>query len=121
MPARAVAERNDPQRAADIVAPVERAAVEQSENPVQRPDEAGGRIRDPAHRLRPGNVPDRAGDEVRQHGARRPALAAAHHEPPAGVADLALLARIETVDRSEEHTSELQSLMRTSYPVFCLK
>src|SRR3546814_4955124 len=24
-------------------------------------------------------------------------------------------------DRSEEHTSELQSLMRNSYPVFCLK
>src|SRR3546814_7506824 len=24
-------------------------------------------------------------------------------------------------DRSEEHTSELQSLMRTSYAVFCLK
>src|SRR3546814_3107304 len=24
------------------------------------------------------------------------------------------------VDRSEEHTSELQSLMRTSYAVFCL-
>src|SRR3546814_1031989 len=23
--------------------------------------------------------------------------------------------------RSDEHTSELQSLMRTSYPVFCLK
>src|SRR3546814_3599961 len=29
-----------------------------------------------------------------------------------------LLARI---DRSEEHTSELQSLMRISYAVFCLK
>src|SRR3546814_2929832 len=28
--------------------------------------------------------------------------------------------RIE-VDRSEEHTSELQSLMRISYAVFCLK
>src|SRR3546814_8564823 len=27
----------------------------------------------------------------------------------------------ETVDRSEEHTSELQSLMRNSYAVFCLK
>src|SRR3546814_4926540 len=27
----------------------------------------------------------------------------------------------ETVDRSEEHTSELQSLMRISYAVFCLK
>src|SRR3546814_10128393 len=25
------------------------------------------------------------------------------------------------LDRSEEHTSELQSLMRTSYPVLCLK
>src|SRR3546814_7175140 len=32
--------------------------------------------------------------------------------------------KIETVDlgaRSEEHTSELQSLMRSSYAVFCLK
>src|SRR3546814_2557244 len=27
----------------------------------------------------------------------------------------------ETLDRSEEHTSELQSLMRISYAVFCLK
>src|SRR3546814_8076168 len=26
-----------------------------------------------------------------------------------------------TMDRSEEHTSELQSLMRLSYAVFCLK
>src|SRR3546814_2496604 len=26
-----------------------------------------------------------------------------------------------TIDRSEEHTSELQSLMRNSYAVFCLK
>src|SRR3546814_8330179 len=28
---------------------------------------------------------------------------------------------IEQTDRSEEHTSELQSLMRISYAVFCLK
>src|SRR3546814_9308648 len=27
----------------------------------------------------------------------------------------------EMIDRSEEHTSELQSLMRISYAVFCLK
>src|SRR3546814_4776531 len=27
----------------------------------------------------------------------------------------------ESIRRSEEHTSELQSLMRTSYAVFCLK
>src|SRR3546814_2545828 len=31
-----------------------------------------------------------------------------------------LLARLQAV-RSEEHTSELQSLMRISYAVFCLK
>src|SRR3546814_6501469 len=29
--------------------------------------------------------------------------------------------QIERVKRSEEHTSELQSLMRNSYAVFCLK
>src|SRR3546814_3696266 len=31
------------------------------------------------------------------------------------------LGRIMNVVRSEEHTSELQSLMRNSYAVFCLK
>src|SRR3546814_10591022 len=29
--------------------------------------------------------------------------------------------RIDDLERSEEHTSELQSLMRISYAVFCLK
>src|SRR3546814_5850152 len=33
----------------------------------------------------------------------------------------ALRQRFGRVDRSEEHTSELQSLMRISYAVFCLK
>src|SRR3546814_5655890 len=28
---------------------------------------------------------------------------------------------VQISSRSEEHTSELQSLMRSSYPVFCLK
>src|SRR3546814_7016256 len=32
-----------------------------------------------------------------------------------------LLAEAHPRQRSEEHTSELQSLMRTSYAVFCLK
>src|SRR3546814_7887783 len=32
-----------------------------------------------------------------------------------------LLVQIEPSQRSEEHTSELQSLMRISYAVFCLK
>src|SRR3546814_6200606 len=33
----------------------------------------------------------------------------------------AVTSRIEAAGRSEEHTSELQSLMRISYAVFCLK
>src|SRR3546814_5678517 len=33
----------------------------------------------------------------------------------------AMRAKAEEVPRSEEHTSELQSLMRISYAVFCLK
>src|SRR3546814_10680554 len=36
------------------------------------------------------------------------------------VADM-LAADTDVVERSEEHTSELQSLMRTSYAVFCSK
>src|SRR3546814_1237617 len=49
---------------------------------------------------------------------------------PAGAAEAELDHRLELVDvdpadpaaiRSEEHTSELQSLMRISYAVFCLK
>src|SRR3546814_8657604 len=34
---------------------------------------------------------------------------------------LAIFGQRDVVDRSEEHTSELQSLMRNSYAVFCLK
>src|SRR3546814_2624363 len=40
----------------------------------------------------------------------------------AAVVDVARnLAGLEDANRSEEHTSELQSLMRISYAVFCLK
>src|SRR3546814_3978414 len=37
------------------------------------------------------------------------------------IADCQRGRRVRTADRSEEHTSELQSLMRISYAVFCLK
>src|SRR3546814_7771630 len=37
------------------------------------------------------------------------------------VSGLASLGAVTIVGRSEEHTSELQSLMRISYAVFCLK
>src|SRR3546814_8102558 len=45
---------------------------------------------------------------------RRPTSAAATYSPSHS-------ARASRANRSEEHTSELQSLMRISYAVFCLK
>src|SRR3546814_6752109 len=44
-----------------------------------------------------------------------------HRSPELGIIayDIGLVHLLET--RSEEHTSELQSLMRISYAVFCLK
>src|SRR3546814_3067692 len=45
-----------------------------------------------------------------------------HHElTGVGLDHQAQIGDGPAVDRSEEHTSELQSLMRTSYAVFCLK
>src|SRR3546814_8853946 len=50
-----------------------------------------------------------------------------HHQRPARSSSPARTARVQgsqPIDgypRSEEHTSELQSLMRISYAVFCLK
>src|SRR3546814_5031198 len=58
---------------------------------------------------------------------QRPASAAGSEaRTEAGAAMYEALARLIVHDekrdrRSEEHTSELQSLMRTSYAVFCLK
>src|SRR3546814_1146730 len=46
--------------------------------------------------------------------------AAAKGVPPAAT-EHARLSQLARVERSEEHTSELQSLMRISYAVFCLK
>src|SRR3546814_6747372 len=58
------------------------------------------------------------------HPRRKPPLSA---QPPLSFQDLILTLqhywseRGCVVLRSEEHTSELQSLMRSSYAVFCLK
>src|SRR3546814_2367384 len=43
------------------------------------------------------------------------------HETENGLEISAELPGVSQDDRSEEHTSELQSLMRISYAVFCLK
>src|SRR3546814_1499842 len=51
------------------------------------------------------------GREVHHHGPGD-----SHHVVP-----LTIIGRDKDNGRSEEHTSELQSLMRISYAVFCLK
>src|SRR3546814_2010979 len=53
-----------------------------------------------------------------QQTADRASRIDSRHDPAFGTEDEA--GCLET-DRSEEHTSELQSLMRSSYAVFCLK
>src|SRR3546814_4552778 len=43
------------------------------------------------------------------------------HDLPAAMGANGIIQDVRNLQRSEEHTSELQSLMRTSYAVFCLK
>src|SRR3546814_8968376 len=63
--------------------------------------------------------------EARAGAQRNVADAQLPQEPCDGITAPLLPARIFAIDnflhRSEEHTSELQSLMRISYAVFCLK
>src|SRR3546814_10338732 len=79
---------------------------------------------------RGGEIVDRKGEMERADriGHRVPALS---HPPPLGesIAEpdrraariAAMMTHPKPCRRSEEHTSELQSLMRISYAVFCLK
>src|SRR3546814_4807293 len=71
------------------------------------------------------------GEHPARHGLRQPAEPARMAVPAGDAADRrggrglqgrrAAPGRTEVDARSEEHTSELQSLMRISYAVFCLK
>src|SRR3546814_4611966 len=71
-----------------------------------------------------GGTPPRAlcacGGDIRKNGgaARPPALVGAASAASSSPTRAKLLSSRK---RSEEHTSELQSLMRISYAVFCLK
>src|SRR3546814_10302120 len=58
--------------------------------------------------------------EIDASRAERAAREQAQREAMAA-ANAAAAAAAAAADRSEEHTSELQSLMRISYAVFCLK
>src|SRR3546814_7041999 len=60
-----------------------------------------------------------------QEGEQRKAAQQRHestdHYHPFACQRLMQQGLVDALDRSEEHTSELQSLMRISYAVFCLK
>src|SRR3546814_2027169 len=68
-------------------------------------------------------IEERVGDILAMVGDQRADLAACRRDRAVAVIGLQPLA--DRLDRrgarSEEHTSELQSLMRISYAVFCLK
>src|SRR3546814_8785817 len=67
----------------------------------------------PLHRVR--------GRRTKQRDARPDHCRTARRERAGTKVFMARLPRHETIQRSEEHTSELQSLMRISYAVFCLQ
>src|SRR3546814_797214 len=56
-----------------------------------------------------------------QHAPRAKLITAQRVMVPANPGDISLTNVQNPIRRSEEHTSELQSLMRISYAVFCLK
>src|SRR3546814_10544767 len=65
------------------------------------------------HRLRSGELHPAVESHLAKYRKLVPSLALIHH--------LAGFGSGAVGERSEEHTSELQSLMRISYAVFCLK
>src|SRR3546814_9011875 len=56
-----------------------------------------------------------------RYGAGQIIVPPVHADPQIIPGEAGVDARGPTLKRSEEHTSELQSLMRISYAVFCLK
>src|SRR3546814_13054456 len=68
-----------------------------------------------------GTAPRRAGNAHQNLVPYQVFVAADGHLIVAVGNDSQFKAYCQAIDRSEEHTSELQSLMRSSYAVFCLK
>src|SRR3546814_9648316 len=101
------------------------------ENVVVAPEELESRHGDDGLRLRWSLVeigPQQSGIvlDVLEHVHQQEEIGIARCDLPTesqrlGINLLVTIRRIAGVDRSEEHTSELQSLMRISYAVFCLK
>src|SRR3546814_9005776 len=68
-----------------------------------------------------GGMPFRAADKESQVTTKPAPVFHAHGKLLRGMLSPATVERDHLRVRSEEHTSELQSLMRISYAVFCLK
>src|SRR3546814_1045940 len=83
-----------------------------------RAEENGKRLVKGEHRRDAQEHRCRQGEVVLGAGSRAPAVICGARGGPENAA---AFGGAETPARSEEHTSELQSLMRTSYAVFCLK
>src|SRR3546814_3431953 len=88
-------------------------------------DAVGGRIERFGHSSQDRRNRHRARAAGTQRAGQGPCATGAHRcrsRAAAGEVDpAAVAARDRAPCRSEEHTSELQSLMRISYAVFCLK
>src|SRR3546814_2842978 len=88
---------------------------------------AGGRgavyfgAHDPRHHLECGGIAHAADKEEQQHHGEEQWEAVRRQRPDHAGCCNHLHDEHPEGDRSEEHTSELQSLMRISYAVFCLK
>src|SRR3546814_1742661 len=61
------------------------------------------------------------GNRIRTYRGSAPGFYNDHHDRPARGPQRVACSRAFRTGRSEEHTSELPSLMRISYAVFCLK
>src|SRR3546814_4076264 len=84
--------------------------VTQAHEPRRRPYEFTIRLPAPHSRLRADGGPGRGVRPSQGNPVRRDSTQAADRRHG-----------VRSVRRTEEHTSELQSLMRISYAVFCLK
>src|SRR3546814_4915080 len=92
--------------------------------PKAQADRTGERAIDDREAARRAAEQDRFGQRPMDRSEETRHLAVAAHQtsapPPKEKKDRKKLDAAKAIDRSEEHTSELQSLMRISYAVFCL-
>src|SRR3546814_10426299 len=74
----------------------------------------------PAYSVTISNVPGPR-EQMYWNGARLDGMYPASIPVDGMAMNITQVSNFQNIDRSEEHTSELQSLMRISYAVFCLK